>query len=65
MNFRQLIALTRALSRCARPPEAAAAYLAAAYLAAKQPRHEVRVSTWLGETISYNANATNRLRRAW
>jgi hypothetical protein len=37
-----LIALTRALSRCARPPEA--------YLAAKQPRHEVRVSTWLGES---------------
>ena len=34
------LALTRALSRCARPPEAAA----------KQPRHEVRVSTRLAES---------------
>jgi hypothetical protein len=34
--------LTRALSRCARPPEAAA----------KHPYyHEVRVSTWLGEVV--------------
>jgi hypothetical protein len=34
-----LVALTRALSRCVRPPEAAA----------KQPRHEVRVR--LGECL--------------
>jgi hypothetical protein len=38
--FFKSLALTRALSRCARPPKAAA----------EQPRHEVRVSTWLGET---------------
>jgi hypothetical protein len=36
--YSRMLALTRALLRCVRPPEAA-----------KQPRHEVRVSTWLGE----------------
>ena len=30
-----------------------------AYLAAKQPRHEVRVSTWLGEAVHYRENHRN------